>query len=143
MQTTHWIAVFWLIGLLGCSDLSDDSGTATSAVTSGDFSLSANPTAQTVHRGGTAIYQIHVEALNGFTGTVTLTFSGRPNHDSGFFTDTSGNFVSPATVTSSGDLLFDMHSAGHQSAIGTSTITVIGTSGGLINTIPVMYTVAF
>ena len=141
--TTHWIAVFGLVGLMGCADLTDDTGTTASAVTNGDFSLSANPTAQTVHRGGTAVYQIHVEALNSFTDTVTLTFTGRPNHDSGIFTDTSGNLLSPATVTGSGDLLFDMRSPGHQSAIGTFTITIIGTSGSLQHTIPVQFTVAF
>jgi hypothetical protein len=141
MHTTHWIAVFGLIGFLGCADLSDDIETTASAVTSGDFSLSASPTAQTIHRGGTAIYQIHVAALNGFTGTVTLTVSGIPNHDSAFFTDTSGNFVFPATVTDSGDLLLHVHSAGHQSPLGTSRITITGTSGNLINTVQVMHTV--
>ncbi len=50
--TTHGIAIFGLVGLMGYADLSDDRGTIESAVTSGDFSLSANPTAQTVHRGG-------------------------------------------------------------------------------------------
>jgi hypothetical protein len=144
--TTYWIAVFGFVGLMGCADLpddTDDTGTTASAVTSGDFSLSANPTAQTVKRGGTAVYQIHVEALNGFTNTVTLTFTGRPNHDSGIFTDTSGKLLSPATVAGSGDLLFDMRSPGHQSAIGTFTITIIGTSGSLQHTIPVQFTVAF
>jgi VCBS repeat-containing protein len=141
--TTYWIAVFGLAGFMGCIDLSDDTGTTASAVTSGDFSLSANPTAQTIKRGGTATYQIHVEALNGFTDTVTLTFTGRPNHDSGIFTDISGNLLSPATVTGSGDVLFDMRSPGHQSAIGTFTITIIGTSGSLQHSIPVQFTVAF
>jgi hypothetical protein len=141
--TTHWIAVFGLIGLVGCADLSDNTGTTETAVTSGDFSLSANPTAQTVKRGGTATYQIHVGALNGFADTVTLTFTGRPNHDSGIFTDTAGNLLSPATVTGSGDLLFDMRSPGHQSAIGTFTITIIGTSGSLQHSIPVQFTVSF
>ena len=138
----HLIAVFAVFGLEGCLDVSEDTETTSSAITGGDFSLSADPTSQTVQRGGTAVYDIHVAALNGFTGTVTLTFSGRPNHDSGLFTDTSGNLVSPATVTGSGDLLFEMRSPGHQSAIGTSTITVIGTSGSLQHTIPVTFTVA-
>lgn len=141
--TTHWIAVFGIVGLMGCADLSDDTGATASAVTMGDFSLSATPTAQTVQRGGTATYQIHVEALNGFTDTVTLTFTGRPNHDSGIFTDTSGNLLSPATVTGTGDVLFDMRSPGHQSAIGTFTITIIGTSGSLQHSIPVQFTVSF
>jgi hypothetical protein len=99
-----------------------------------DFSLSANPTSQTIKRGGNAFYDIHVDALNGFNGTVNFTFTGRPNHESGFFS---------GPVTGSGDTTFHMHSAGHQSPIGTFKITVIGTSGALQHTVQVLYTVTF
>lgn len=98
-----------------------------------DFSISASPTSQTIERGGTAHYGIHIQALNGFNGTVNLTFTGRPNHDSGS--------ISPASVTGTGDATFSMHSAGHQSALGTFTLTVIGTSGSLQHTVQVTYQV--
>ena len=37
-----------------------------------EFSLSANPTSQSVTAGASATYTISVQAVNGFTGTVTL-----------------------------------------------------------------------
>ena len=109
------------------------STTTRAASAAPDFSLSANPTARTIQRGGTATYAIHVQALNGFTGTVNLTVTGIPNHDSAFFTNTS--------VTGTGDTTLNVHSAGHQSPLGTSTLTITGTSGSLQHTIQVKYTV--
>ena len=32
-----------------------------------DFTISASPTSRTIERGGTAVYSIHVGAVNGFT----------------------------------------------------------------------------
>lgn len=98
-----------------------------------DFSISANPTSRTIERGQTAVYAIHIQALNGFNGTVNLTVTGVPNHDSGFFTN--------ASVTGTGDTELDVHSAGHQSPIGTATLTVTGTSGSLQHAIQVTYKV--
>ncbi len=98
-----------------------------------DFSISANPTSRTIERGQTAVYAIHIQALNGFNGTVNLTVTGVPNHDSGFFTN--------ASVTGTGDTELDVHSAGHQSPIGTSTLTITGTSGSLQHAIQVTYQV--
>lgn len=40
-----------------------------------EFSLSANPTSQSISAGASATYTISVQAVNGFTGTVTLSAS--------------------------------------------------------------------
>jgi hypothetical protein len=53
---------------------------AARASTAPDFSLSASPTSLAVPRRGGASYDIHVQALNDFTGTVDFTSTGRPNH---------------------------------------------------------------
>ncbi len=107
--------------------------TYSAAAASGpDFSLLANPTSRTIERGQTATYTIHVQALNGFNGTVNLTVSGVPNHDSASFTN--------PTVTGTGDSVLSVHSPGHESALGTATLTVTGTSGSLQHSIQVTLT---
>ncbi len=98
-----------------------------------DFSISANPTSQTIQRGGTAVYNIHIQALNGFNGVVTLT-------DKDPFSKTVASFSS-TTVAGSGDVQFSVFSNGHQTPIGTATLTVIGTSGSLQHSVQVSLTV--
>jgi hypothetical protein len=105
------------------------------AAASPDFALSANPTSVTIKRGQTAVYDIHVDALNGFTGSVSFTVAHVANHDFGFFTN--------VPVVGSGDSTLNIHSAGHQSPIGTSHVVVTGTSGGIQHSITVLYTVSF
>lgn len=105
----------------------------TARAASPDFSLSATPTSRTVPRAQDALYTIHVQALNGFTGTVSFSFTGRPNHDSGTF--------SPTSVTGTGNTTFDMRAA-EDSPLGNFTITVIGTSGTLQHTIKLAFNVS-
>lgn len=102
------------------------------SATAPDFSLSVNPIAQTVHRGGTARYDLHIQDLNGFNGTVTLAIDHGPGPDSFFFTSSS--------VTGSGDTTFVVQTSS-QSVLGTFTVTLIADSGGLEHRIQVNYTV--
>src|SRR5579885_1689129 len=98
-----------------------------------DFTISASPTSQTIQRGGTAVYNIQITALNGFNGTVTLT-------DTDPFAKTVPSFSS-TTVTGSGTVQFNVFSNGHQTPTGTATLTVTGTSGSLQHSVQVKLTV--
>jgi hypothetical protein len=104
------------------------------AAAAADFALSANPSSVTIKRGGTALYDIHVEALHGFAGSVGFTVAHVANHDFGFFTN--------VPVVGTGDAVLHVHSAGHQSPIGTSHVVVTGTSGAIQHSITVLYTVS-
>ncbi|HZO74427.1 MAG TPA: hypothetical protein VFB60_19650 [Ktedonobacteraceae bacterium] len=97
-----------------------------------DFTLSANPIARTVKRGQTTTFDIHVQDINGFNGTVTFTIDSGPTNDKLFFTSSS--------VTGTGDTTFEVQTNA-QSALGTFTVTLIADSGGLEHRIQVNYTV--
>ena len=109
-----------------------------------DFTISASPTSATIERGGTAVYRIHIGAVNGFSGTVTLTDTDPFPKTVPFFTDLAGNEIfPPVTVSGSGDLLFKVFSNGHQTPVETQTLTVTGTSGSLTHSVNVSLSVTF
>jgi hypothetical protein len=108
---------------------------AVSPQAAADFAISANPTSVIIKRGQTALYNIHVQGVNGFNGSVNFTVKNVSNHDFGFFTN--------VPVVGTGDATLHIHSAGHQSPIGTAHVIVTGTSGNLSHSITVLYTVSF
>jgi hypothetical protein len=70
-----------------------------------EFSLSANPTSQPVSAGATATFTISVQAVNGFTGTVTLSASSNSSNvaaslDTTSITGGSGSAVLTVSTTS-------------------------------------------
>jgi len=70
-----------------------------------EFSLSANPTSQSVSAGATATFTISVQAVNGFTGTVTLSASSTSSSvvasfDTTSITGGSGSAVLTVSTTS-------------------------------------------
>lgn len=87
-----------------------------------DFGISVTPSSQTVTRGSSTSYTVTMGALNGFTGTVSLSASGLPNHASASF--------NPASVTSSGNSTLKVQT-GSMTHTGTFALTITGTSGSL------------
>ena len=93
--------------------------------TSPDFTISVSPSTRTVIQGGVATYTVTVGAINGFTGTVTLSASGLPTGATATF--------SPATVATSGSSTLTVTTIG-STPIGTSTLTISGVSGSTTHT---------
>jgi hypothetical protein len=108
-------------------------GTASVTVTAlvADFSLSANPTSQSVRRGNTATYTVTVNKINGFAGSVTLSLTGQPSGSTVTFTPNSTTGTATLTVKT----LFS-------STRKTYTLTIKGVSGSLSHTTTAALTVA-
>ena len=106
-----------------------------------DFNISAPP-AITVKRNGDGVETVTIGALNGFTGTVNISFAGLPTTVSGCFAP--GN-PSPcpaptASVTGSGTANLNLH-VDHRAQQGVFPFTITGTSGGLNHTVNVTLTI--
>jgi hypothetical protein len=84
------------------------------------YSLSASPNSLTATQGATASSTITVAPVNGFTGSVTYTISGLPS-------GVTANFSPSASPTSTALTL----KVASNAAIGSSVMTVTGTSGSL------------
>ena len=101
--------------------------------TTPDFSLSVSPSSQTVTQGNPTSYTVTSTALNGFTGSVTLSASGLPTGAKATFSPnpvTGGSGSSTMSVTTSST-----------TPTGTYTLTITGTSGSLTHTASVMLVV--
>ncbi|HXH51393.1 MAG TPA: hypothetical protein VNM47_18805, partial [Terriglobia bacterium] len=93
-----------------------------------DFSLSSNPTSQTVTGGTDATYTITANALDGFAGTVNLSVGTTcPTGLTCTFGSTSISAGGSTSLTISG--------TNSVSTSSTFTITVTGTSGALTHTV--------
>jgi hypothetical protein len=93
----------------------------------GDFALSASPTTLPISRGGSGSDTVTVSALQGFTGTVSLSLSGLPAR-----TSASWN---PSTVTGSGSSVLTIR-VNKRARSGTYNLTITGTYGNLVHSIP-------
>jgi len=87
-----------------------------------DFSLQTASISPTVTAGGTASYTATVGALNGFTGTVTLSAGGLPAGATASF--------NPNPVNGAGTAALSLVTTGSTPA-GTYTVTITGVSGTL------------
>jgi len=95
------------------------------------FTLSDSPSSLTITQGaagGTSA--ITVNAINGFTGSVSLAASGLPSGVTAAFNPTSTATSSTLTLTASST-----------ATLGTATVTITGTSGSLVATTTVALTV--
>ncbi len=87
------------------------------------YTLSANPTGLTVAQGGSGASTITVAPSGGFTGSVAFTISGLPAGVTASF--------SPASSTSATTLTLHVAST---AALGSSVMTITGTSGTISKT---------
>jgi hypothetical protein len=97
-----------------------------------NFAMTASPMLQTVAPGGQVSYGVTVTPSTGFTGTVTFAVSGLPAGATGIF--------SPASI-SSGSSNLAISTSG-STPLGSSTLTITGTSGALVQTATVTLTVS-
>ena len=118
----------YTLTITGASATLSHSVSVTLSVNSGgDFSLSASPTTLQIARGSSKSDTVTVSALQAFTGTVSLSLSGLPGR-----TSASWN---PSTVTGSGSSVLRIQ-VGKRAHSGTYNLTITGTSGNLVHSIP-------
>jgi len=104
-----------------------------------DFTISANPTNQTVPAGSTAKSQIILSSTNGFSGTISLTTSPPP-----LCVSCPGWSINPSSVTLSAGgtatstLTFYTYAG---SPASTWVVSVTGTSGSLSHSVSVTFTI--
>lgn len=89
---------------------------------SGDFSLSATPSSQTVTQGTGTSYSVSVTGSGGFSSSVDFSASGLPNGANASF--------SPSSVSGSGSTTMNVTTSSDTPA-GTYILTITGTSGSL------------
>ena len=107
--------------------------TVTAAAPPPDFSLTVSPASLTLTAGGAGQpASVTANALNGFTGGVSLSLSGLPT---GVISSPSVPTLTPGTAQ---NLTF---TAASTAAAGTSTVTLTGTSGSLTHTATLKLTV--
>lgn len=97
---------------------------ATQGTPTPDFSLSTTPSSQTVTTGGGTTYATSTGALNGYSGTISLSVSGLPSGATGSFAPTSVAAGGSSTLTVSSGT----------AATGTYTLTITGTDGTITHT---------
>jgi trimeric autotransporter adhesin len=96
-----------------------------------DFSVAATPATRTVKRGRSTTYTVNVTPIDEFTDTVALSVTGLP----------SGAIASFSPASLSGGLSTMNISTARNTARGTFTLTVVGTSGTKVRTATVSLTV--
>ncbi len=114
-----FIAVFFVLSGCVISPRRIVGGSTGSGGSNSEFSIAASPPSQSVAAGATAIFTVTVQALNSFTGTVSLTTSS-----------SSANVtasVDNATITGgSGTVNLSVQTVS-TTPVGNATITVTGT----------------
>jgi hypothetical protein len=117
----------YTVSIKGATATINHSVTVNLTVTSaGDFSLSDSPTTLQISRGSKGTDTVSVAALQGFTGTVSLSLSGLPSR-----TSASWN---PSTVSGSGSSTLTIQ-VNKPARTGTYNLNITGTSGNLVHSI--------
>jgi hypothetical protein len=115
----------YTLTITGTSGTLVHSTTVTLVVTGGvspNFTISVSPASLNVTRGRSGSYTVTIGAVNGFTGTVSLSVTGLGSRVTGTFSPTSvtGSGTSTLTVT-----------VNRRATTGTRTLTITGVSGSL------------
>ncbi|MGZ4876338.1 MAG: hypothetical protein ACXV5R_14300, partial [Candidatus Angelobacter sp.] len=103
-----------------------------------EFSLSASPTSQTITAGASATYTISVQAVNGFTGTVSLSSSSASSNIIASFNTTtitggSGSAVltvSTTSATPSGNASITVTATDTNSSVSQNVSVTASVQGG-------------
>lgn len=115
----------YTLTITGTSGTLSHSTTVTLVVTGGptpNFTISVSPASLNVTRGNTGRYTVTIGAVNGFTGTVSLSVSGLGSRVTASF--------SPTSVTGSGTSTLSVV-VNRRATTGTRTLTITGVSGSL------------
>ncbi len=115
----------YTLTITGTSGTLSHSTTVSLVVTGGvqpDFTIAVSPTSLNVTRGTSGRYTVTIVAVNGFSGTVSLSVTGLGSRVTGTFSPTSvtGSGTSTLTVT-----------VNRKATTGTRTLTITGASGSL------------
>jgi hypothetical protein len=128
--TTYYYEVA-AINSAGAGSLSNErSATPTAPPPAPDFSIAVTPTTRTVTRGSSTTYIVTVTAANGFSGLVNLTASISPagNGITMSFNPTGLTVGPPSSAQSTFTVV-----TSRKTPKRTFTITITGTSGGLVH----------
>ena len=87
-----------------------------------DFTISVSPTSLNVARRSTGTYTVTIGAVNGFSGTVSLSVTGLGSRVSASF--------NPTSVTGSGTSTLTVN-VKRRATTGARTLTITGVSGSL------------
>src|SRR5581483_7314577 len=120
----------YTITVTGTSGAVSHSDTVTLSVA--DYSLSATPSSSTVVVGNSASYTVTGIDNNGFTGNISLSASGLPGGASASF--------SPSSIPAGGSSTLIVATSAATTP-GVYTLTISGSSGGLVRTKTVSLTV--
>lgn len=121
MRTLALLLASLLIVATGCviSPRRTVGSTTGSGGSNSEFTLSANPTTQSVTAGGSTTFTITVQAVNGFTGTVSLSASSASSN-------VVASFDNASITGGSGSAVLTVSTA-NATPVGNITITVTAT----------------
>lgn len=101
-------------------------------LTTPSFVVSAYPSMPNLTRGTGVTTTVRISTPNAFAGDVTLSVSGLPSGVTAVFSPTTANAATPSTLTLT---------AAETADTGEAAVTITGTAGAVIRTIPLKLTV--
>lgn len=129
---TNGTTYYYVVTASNTAGTSGNSNQASATPQSSDFTITVSPTSRSVRHGRSTSYTVTIGAVNGFSGSVSLSVSGLGSGATGSF--------NPTSVTGSGNSTMTIRTT-FSAQRGTFTLTVKGTSGSLSHTKTVTLTV--